>query len=85
LKDLPLIGGRNFLDSIDLLSTNYILPLGGLLIALFTGWVLTTGLAKGELEKGAVHLHFFPAWYFLIKYVSPVLVAIVFLHTIGLF
>lgn len=85
LKDLPLIGGRNFLDSVDLLATNYILPLGGLLIALFTGWVLTTGLAKGELEKGAVHVRFFPAWYFLIKYVSPVLVAIVFLHTIGLF
>lgn len=85
LKDLHLIGGRNFLDTIDLLATNYILPLGGLLIAVFTGWVFTTRLAKGELEKGAVRFHFFPAWHFLIKYVSPVLVAIVFLHTIGLF
>ena len=85
LKDLHLIGGRNFLDSIDLVATNYLLPLGGLLIAVFTGWVLTTRLAKSELEKGSVRFHFFPAWHFLIKYVSPVLVAIVFLHTIGLF
>lgn len=85
LKDLPLIGGRNFLDSIDLLATNYILPLGGLLIALFTGWVLSTRLAKGELEKGKAHLNIFPAWHFLIKYVTPILVAIVFLHTTGLF
>jgi NSS family neurotransmitter:Na+ symporter len=85
LKDVHFIGGRNFLDSIDLLATNYILPLGGLLIAVFTGWVLTTRLARDEIEKGKVRFHLYPAWHFLIKYVSPVLVAIVFLNKIGVF
>ena len=85
LKDVHFIGDRNFLDSIDLLATNYILPLGGLLIAVFTGWVLTTQLAKGEIEKGAVRFHLYPVWHFLIKYVSPVLVALVFLNKIGVF
>ncbi|WP_243370524.1 sodium-dependent transporter [Geotalea sp. SG265] len=85
LKDLHFIGGRNFLDSIDFLCTNYILPLGGLFIAIFTGWALTRGLAKGELEKGAVRFHLYPAWHFLIKYVSPVLVALVFLNKAGFF
>lgn len=84
LKDLHFIGGRNFLDSVDFLCTNYILPLGGLLIALFTGWVLTTRLARSEIEKGEVRFHFYPAWHFLIKYVTPVLVALVFLNKIGL-
>ncbi|RQW89777.1 MAG: sodium-dependent transporter [Geobacter sp.] len=85
LKDLHLIGDRNFLDSIDFLASNYLLPLGGLLITIFTGWVLTTRVAKSEVEKGEVHFHFYQIWHFLIKYVSPVLVAIIFLHTIGLF
>lgn len=85
LADVHFIGGRNFLDSIDLLATNYILPLGGLLIAIFTGWVMTTRMARGEIEKGAVNFHYYPAWHFLIKYVSPVLVAIVFISRSGLF
>jgi NSS family neurotransmitter:Na+ symporter len=85
LKDVHFIGDLNFLDSIDLLATNYILPLGGLLIALFTGWVLTTRLARNEIEKGEVRFHLYPAWHFLIKYVSPVLVAMVFLNKIGVF
>jgi NSS family neurotransmitter:Na+ symporter len=85
LKDFHVIGDRNFLDSVDFLASNYLLPLGGLLITVFTGWILTTRLAKGEIEKGAVRFHFYPVWHFLIKYISPVLVALVFLHTIGLF
>lgn len=74
-----------FLDSVDLLCTNKPLPLGGLLIEIFTGWVLTTRLARGEIEKGAVRFKLYPAWHFLIKYVSPILVALVFLNKIGLF
>jgi NSS family neurotransmitter:Na+ symporter len=85
LKDVHFIGGRNFLDSIDMLATNYVLPLGGLLIAVFTGWVLTTRLARGEIEKGAVCFHLYPVWHFLIRYVSPILVALVLLNKIGVF
>ena len=84
LANVHFIGERNFLDSIDFLATNYLLPLGGLLIAIFTGWVMTTRLARGEVEKGAVRFHFYPVWHFLIKYVSPILVAIVFLSRSGL-
>lgn len=85
LANVHFIGERNFLDSIDFLATNYLLPLGGLLIAIFTGWVMTTRLARGEVEKGAVRFHFYPVWHFLIKYMSPILVAIVFLSRSGLF
>ena len=85
LKDLKLIGGRNFLDSIDFLSTNYILPLGGLLTAVFAGWVLSKGIAKGEIEKGGTTQQTYPVWRFLIRYVAPVLVALVFMNKVGLF
>lgn len=85
LKDVRIIGDRNFLDSIDFLASNIMLPVGGLLIALFTGWVLSPRLARGEMEKGASRLHFYPVWNFIIRYVSPILVALVFLNKIGVF
>jgi NSS family neurotransmitter:Na+ symporter len=85
LADLHFIDGRNFLDSIDLVATNYLLPLGGLSIAIFTGWTLTTRMARAEIEKGEVAFHLYPAWHFLIKYISPVLVALVFLYKTGVF
>lgn len=84
LKDFVFIGERNFLDSVDFLASNIMLPLGGLLIALFTGWALTTRVAKSEIEKGEVRFHLYPVWHFLIKYITPVLVALVFLNQIGL-
>jgi NSS family neurotransmitter:Na+ symporter len=84
LADVHFIGGRNFLDSVDLLATNYILPVGGLCIAIFTGWVMTTRLARTEIEKGAVRFHYYPLWHFLIKYVCPILVALVILFKSGL-
>ncbi len=85
LKNWHLIGSRNFLDSVDFLSTNYLLPLGGLLITLFAGWVLTPKVAREELLKGGGGLGFYRIWFFLIRYVSPVLVALVLLNKIGLF
>jgi neurotransmitter:Na+ symporter, NSS family len=85
LADVHIIGERNFMDSVDLVATNYLLPLGGLLIALFTGWVLTTRLAKAEIERGEIRFHLYPLWHFLIRYVSPILVAVVFLYKTGVF
>lgn len=85
LKDWQFIGDRNFLDSVDFVATNYLLPLGGLLITLFAGWVLTPAVAKAELTKGTAIGWFYPLWRFLIRYVSPVLVALVLLNKVGLF
>lgn len=85
LKDWLIIGDRNFLDSVDLLATNYLLPLGGLLITLFAGWVLTPKVGREELLKGGGSHSFYRIWFFLIRYVSPVLVALVLLNKIGLF
>lgn len=85
LKDIVFIGERNFLDSVDFLASTVMLPLGGLLIAVYTGWALTTRVAKSEIEKGEVRFHLYPVWHFLIKYITPVLVALVFLNKIGVF
>ncbi len=75
--------GKNFFDSMDYLASNWMLVIGGLLTAIYVGWVMP----KETLEHlfGA---EFYPAWifkvfYLLIRFFTPVLVLIVLLNKIG--
>ena len=44
LSDFTLVGDRNFFDSMDFLSNQILLPLGGIFIAIFVGWVMKLSL-----------------------------------------
>jgi len=72
--------GKTFFDLLDYLTANIMLPLGGLLIAVFAGWVMSKQSSKAELnttEDG------YNVWDFLVRYITPVMVMIVFLNVIG--
>jgi len=73
--------GKTFFDLLDYLTANIMLPLGGLLIAIFAAWQMRRSTCQDELglKDGVV----FKGWYFLIRFVSPVAVIIVFLNAIG--
>ena len=62
--------------------SNWMLPLGGLLISLYAGWVLPARIRHNELSD----LSGFAAgtWLFLVRFVAPILVIIVLLDKIGL-
>jgi NSS family neurotransmitter:Na+ symporter len=75
-----MFGG--FFDFLDSLSSNYLLPLGGLGIALYTGHVLDR-VRLSESELGA-RLGFIKLWLLILRWLSPLLVALVFLQKIGL-
>jgi NSS family neurotransmitter:Na+ symporter len=69
-------GGRNFNDSMDYFSNQVLLPLGGLLIAVFAGWVVTKDNSRDEfptLARGAYEF-----WHFLIRFVVPPALLIIF-------
>ena len=72
--------GKNLFELLDYLTANLMLPLGGLAIAIFAGWLMKQPHAEEELELPAEG---FQAWQFLIKYVSPAAVFLVFLHVLG--
>jgi len=76
----------NWFDSFDYLATNWLLPLGGLSIALFAGWAMTEADRKSEFETGEDTRRVFDYlfWRFAIRYVSPVAVFVVLLYKIGL-
>ena len=76
--DIKLFG-KTFFDSLDFLTANIMLPLGGLFIAIFAGWILPRRDAEKEL--GGDHLGY-RLWRFTVRYVSPLAVFIVFLRSI---
>jgi len=78
--------GKTFFDWLDFIAANILLPLGGLLIVAFVGWYL--GREKTETEvtnEGELKAGYLPLFMFLAKFVAPVVIAIVFLHGLGLF
>lgn len=80
--------GLNIFDSMDYLSANILLPLGGLFISLFVGWKLKQNEVMGELFHGlsdtARNRKVAKIWYFLVKYIAPILIILVFLSSIGI-
>ena len=75
------IFGKGFLDLFDFLTANILLPLGGLLIAVFSGWVLSRAVSADELAMGEGLVY--RLWRVLIRYVAPLAVTLVFLNAIG--
>ena len=81
-----LVFGKTFFDLYDYVTSNILLTVGGLLIAVFVGWVwkypnLATQLSnQGELKNEKVSKFFF----FMLKFVTPVLIFLILLSGFGL-
>jgi neurotransmitter:Na+ symporter, NSS family len=67
-------------DLIDYLTSNLLLPLGGMLIALFVGWVLSAETTRAEL--GLADGRVFRAWRFVLRWLAPLAVGWVLLASI---
>ena len=78
-SDLTVLGSRPF-DVLDFLTTNIMLPLGALLIAVYAGRVLSRNTVRAEL--GDMPDTLFSLWRFMIRYVAPVCVGIVLLFNL---
>ncbi|MEA1961498.1 MAG: sodium-dependent transporter [Bacillota bacterium] len=71
--------GLGFFDAMDFLTSNIMLPLGGLLLCIFVGWVWGTEKADEEITNGGkLQWSYAPVWNFLIKYVAPLAIAVIF-------
>jgi len=68
-------------DVLEILTSSIMLPLVGLLLALFAGWVMSRESVADALGWGGGIR--FRAWYFLIRYVSPAAIVVIFLHAMG--
>lgn len=81
-SDWTFFGGRTVFDTFDYLTSNIMLPLGGLLIAVFAGWVMCANSSSEELAMGTGTRY--KLWRTLTRYVAPAGVALVGLNAVGL-
>lgn len=78
--------GYGFFDLFDKMSSNILMPIGGLLTAIFIGYFIRKDDLKIELmNNGALSKTLkFDLFYFIIRYISPILLIIVFLSGLGI-
>ncbi len=76
--------GKNWFDSLDYLASNWMLPLGGLGISVFTAWRMNEALRHDDFLSGTKLAVFYKGWLLLLKFVVPVAIVLVFLHAVGL-
>ena len=81
LRDLRFLGGT-FYDNIDHLATNLLLPLGGLLLTIFAGWIMCKNSSADELDIGTGPGY--RTWRYLARWLAPAAVLVVFLHAAGI-
>ncbi len=80
MSDTPFaIGGTPVFDLMDYISSNILLPIGGVLIVIFVGWKLGKQKFFDEVSnEGTIKASLKKIIFFIIKYLAPVAIAIVF-------
>lgn len=73
--------GKTLFDIFEYLTVNVMMPLNGLLIAVFAGWVMSKSAVLDELAAGDGKL--FAGFRFLLRYVAPVAIVAIFLSNIA--
>ena len=83
MSDFTLFGMTMF-DFSDFLVSNILMPIGALLIAVFTGFIIPRKRLWEEITTGS-HWgkRIFAVWFLIIKYIAPIAIIIVFLDVIG--
>jgi NSS family neurotransmitter:Na+ symporter len=69
-----------FFDLIDYITANLMMPLGGLLLALFVGWRVSPQAVADELNIQSPW--FFKAWIWLLRWVVPISITLIFLSNL---
>jgi NSS family neurotransmitter:Na+ symporter len=80
LADFKFFKGTIF-DNIDHVTSNIMLPLGGVFITVFASWVMCRNSSAAELG-GAGRI--FSLWRFLARYLAPLAIVFIFLKSVGL-
>lgn len=71
-SDQELLWGKNFYSCLDFFTTNLLLPIGGLLTAIFVGWRMKRELVFHEMQQD--HPRLLVVWRWILRYVSPIAV-----------
>lgn len=77
--------GKDFLDFCDFLTSNILLPLGSFTTCILVGWIAPRKMVRDEFTNwGTASVRVYGFWLFLVRFVSPLCIAVVFLHQLGI-
>lgn len=76
----PEIYGKTFFETIDDIVSLWFLPIGGLMIAIFTGWSLDKEISKNEFLLGTRLTWLFRPWIFFMRWVAPIAIVFIILQ-----
>ncbi|MDE5975560.1 MAG: sodium-dependent transporter, partial [Muribaculaceae bacterium] len=72
------VAGMNIFDFLDTTATNLMLPTAAILTCIYLGWAAPAGYLKRELSNnGTLRGRFIGAIFFIVKYVAPLLIALI--------
>jgi len=80
LSDIQ-INGRGILDAVDEMVSNFLLPMGGILIAVFVGWHVNRTHALHDANLTNTRLG--SLWIWLMRYLVPITITAILLQSIG--
>ena len=69
------VAGKGIFDLMDYVASNLLLPLGGIFIALFAGWVVYPRVIDEATGGGARPFRWAPLWKVMCRFVAPAAVA----------
>ncbi|WP_192036751.1 sodium-dependent transporter [Halomonas sp. YLGW01] len=75
------LAGKHAFDWLDYLTSRFMMPLGGLGMALLAGFVLRHEIFKSELGLSSTQ---HALWLFMVRYVSPLGIVLIFIDSLGL-
>lgn len=77
LGAISIFEGKTFFDLFDFMVVNLMMPLGGILIAVFLGWRVHEKFSREELYGDSPTV-WYKAWRFLLRFVAPVVLLSIF-------
>ena len=79
------IFGKNIFDFLDMLASNFLLPVGGLLLCIAVGFIWKPKNALQEItNRETIQFRMKNIWVIAIKYVMPVCIIFIMLDTLGI-
>lgn len=79
------IFGLNIFEACDYLCSNLLLPSGGILLCIFSGWYLEQKILYSEISnEGRLKIHFFRLYAFILKYIAPLCILLILLNGLGI-
>lgn len=79
-----LIYGKNFFNTVDDIVSLWLLPLGGLMVACFTGWYMDKETLSKEFRSGTSYGWLFSYWFFLTRWLAPFAIILIIMQQVGI-